>query len=99
MRFCEILRDEFVSSKLGRGEFAEKIGVSRVTLNSYLAGDTEPVFSAACEILKQCNRNVIIAKHYDYDEYFPRKECEECEERLAMPESNKCQVCILAELP
>jgi len=94
MKFSTILRDELLASPLGREKFAEHIGVSRSTLNKYLAGDTEPTFSAACEILRKCDRNVIIAKHYSYEEYFPRAECDKCHSTPAKVGLNYCESCI-----
>jgi len=95
MKFSIILSSELLESGQGRQEFAKKIKVSRTTLHKYLCGDTVPTFDKACDILKICNRNVIIAKEYSYKEWFGRM-CEECDERRAIPNNSRCNQCLIS---
>ncbi|MHA1480759.1 MAG: helix-turn-helix domain-containing protein [Candidatus Thorarchaeota archaeon] len=94
MEFKKILQNEFLESKLGRQDFAKKIGVSRKTLNKYLAGDSSPTFERAQEILKNIQRQIIIVRIYDYNEWFGDV-CEECKDKKALPNNTRCKSCLV----
>lgn len=50
--FKDFLKFAFDHSGLYRAGFANKIGVSKPTLDNYLSGRTQPSFDEGCRIIK-----------------------------------------------
>ena len=61
MEFKKFIAKVFRDSKLNRGEFAKKIGVSRSMLNRYLSGESCPDFCRATQIVKDLGYKIEIS--------------------------------------
>ena len=70
MKFKVFLNRQWKASGLKKGDFANKIGITRQLFRSYLSGKTSPSFDQAVEISKKLKCTVQIINQYTDDELF-----------------------------
>jgi ribosome-binding protein aMBF1 (putative translation factor) len=68
MEFKKFIQKAFRDSGMKRGEFAEKIGVSRSMLNRYMSGESCPDFCRATKIVKDLGYKIEISIPMEEDE-------------------------------
>ena len=65
MKFKDILQKEMNALDMNKGQTAKLLGVSKVTLNSYLSGITSPPFDQAVTMVSDMNKEVLIIDRYE----------------------------------